>query len=102
MERQRRLTKPTRKILDLLLRNARDWVHGYDIMQRAGISSGTLYPMLIRLSEEGLLDSRWETSPVGGRPQRHAYRLTAKGRTFAQGIAKDRPLATVTTTRMAI
>ena len=57
-----------------------DWRHGYDIMAQAGVKSGTLYPLLMRLEAQGLLEARWVQSPQPGRPPRHVYRLTAAGR----------------------
>jgi DNA-binding PadR family transcriptional regulator len=45
--------------------------------------SGTLYPILMRLSDRGLLESKWQPSPEG-RPLRHLYRLTAEGARFAR------------------
>jgi hypothetical protein len=58
---------------------------GADIMQVARISSGTLYPILLRLERTGVLTSRWEeTSAVDlGRPRRRFYRLTSHGAQLA-------------------
>jgi DNA-binding PadR family transcriptional regulator len=54
------------------------WRHGYDLVVELELKSGSLYPILIRLRDRGLLESRWE-SPEAGRPPRHVYRLTAAG-----------------------
>jgi DNA-binding PadR family transcriptional regulator len=50
-------------------------------MKAARLPSGTLYPMLARLQQEGLVDSQWEDQrpDAGGRPPRKYYRLTADG-----------------------
>jgi len=32
-----------------------------------------MYPILIPLADRGLLDTRWETEHVAGRPARHMY-----------------------------
>jgi len=55
--------------------------YGYDLMKAARLPSGTLYPMLARLQQEGLVDSEWEDQrpDAGGRPPRKYYRLTAEG-----------------------
>lgn len=55
--------------------------YGYDLMKAAKLPSGTLYPMLARLQQDGLVDSEWETQRenAGGRPPRKYYRLTAEG-----------------------
>ena len=55
------------------------WRHGYDIAKQTGLKSGTLYPILIRLAEQGLLEASWEDGQPAGRPRRHLYRLTAEG-----------------------
>jgi PadR family transcriptional regulator, regulatory protein PadR len=55
------------------------WRHGYDIARETGLRSGTLYPILIRLAELGLLEASWEEEQPAGRPRRHLYRLTADG-----------------------
>lgn len=41
------------------------------------VVEGTLYPLLIRLKNLGLLSYRWEESPQG--PPRKYYRITDKG-----------------------
>ncbi|MGO9957041.1 MAG: helix-turn-helix transcriptional regulator [Solirubrobacteraceae bacterium] len=38
-----------------------------------------LYPILMRLSDRGLLESGWEPDAPLGRPPRHLHRLTAAG-----------------------
>ena len=63
------------------------WQHGYDLSKKTGLKSGTLYPLLIRLSDQGLLDSRWEEPERQGMPPRHAYKLTPNGLTFARTLA---------------
>ncbi len=58
-------------------------VHGYDVarqLEELGVGTvpgGTLYPILRRLEEEGLLQSEW-TAGEGG-PGRKVYALTASG-----------------------
>jgi DNA-binding MarR family transcriptional regulator len=63
------------------------WWHGYDIAKRTGLKSGTLYPILIRLADRGLVEARWEDEQPAGRPRRHLYRLTADGRAAARSAA---------------
>jgi DNA-binding PadR family transcriptional regulator len=55
--------------------------YGYDLMRAARLASGTLYPMLARLQQEGLVESEWEVQRQdgGGRPPRKYYRLTGEG-----------------------
>ena len=57
-------------------------VHGFDIIDATGLRSGTVYPILRRLEDAGLVRSRWERAPVArqeGRPPRRLYQLTGAG-----------------------
>ncbi len=94
MIRKRAPSPQSRAIIDALLAQPLDWQYGYDLSKRVGLSSGTLYPVLIRLHDRGLLDAKWVEAERPGRPPRHAYRLTPAGVTFARGLNdlhKDRP-----------
>lgn len=66
-------------LLAILLSAGSKWSHGYELSRRAGVKSGTLYPLLIRLEGQGYLEAQWQQSTEVGRPPRHAYRLTASG-----------------------
>lgn len=73
-----RLSPQTIQVLEAFLEAPKDWKHGYDISRNTGLKSGTLYPILMRLAENRLLETRWETAEIG-RPPRHIYRLTPDG-----------------------
>jgi DNA-binding PadR family transcriptional regulator len=73
-----------------MLEKVSEWRHGYDLSRRTGLKSGTLYPILMRLGDQGLLESRWEESERPGRPPRHAYRLTSEGVESARALAASR------------
>jgi DNA-binding PadR family transcriptional regulator len=60
------------------------WRHGYGIARDTGLKSGTLYPVLIRLADRGLVEARWEEEQPAGRPRRHLYRLTPEGLAVAR------------------
>ena len=79
-----RLTRTMTRALQAFLEAPRSWRHGYDLMRVAELSSGTLYPLLARLSDDGWLEARWEESEFPGRPPRQLYRLTATGRADAR------------------
>ena len=79
-----RLTRSTARTLVAFLEAPRSWRYGYDLMKDADLSSGTLYPLLARLTEDGWLESRWEEAEHLGKPARQLYRLTATGRTRAR------------------
>ena len=55
------------------------WRHGYLLAKQTGLRSGTLYPILIRLAERGLVEACWEDGQPAGRPRRHLYRLSSEG-----------------------
>lgn len=61
------------------LGGAGTWKHGYELMKETGLSSGTLYPLLMRMADRGLVVAEWREPARLGRPARHAYRLTAAG-----------------------
>lgn len=79
MTRSRVLSPAARAVLAALLEASGRWSHGYDLVRVAGIKTGTLYPLLIRLEEQGFLEAEWQAPSQAGRPPRHAYRLTASG-----------------------
>jgi PadR family transcriptional regulator PadR len=83
MDRIRSASQQTKKVLALLLSQRAQWLHGYELSDQTGLKSGTLYPILMRLADRGMLESRWEPSPYQGRPPRKLYRLTALGASFA-------------------
>src|SRR5687767_5830973 len=56
--------------------------HGFDIMDAAGLPSGTVYPILGRMEESGFVRSRWEAPIVAQkakRPPRRYYEITRAG-----------------------
>jgi len=80
---QTRNRPPSRQaiaLLSTLASRPAEWCYGLELSAATGLKSGTLYPILIRLAERGLLESRWQPSEHPGRPPRHAYRITATGR----------------------
>jgi len=48
---------------------------------------GTLYPLLTRLKNSGLLSYRWEESQQG--PPRKYYELTGNGKEYLGGLDKS-------------
>jgi DNA-binding PadR family transcriptional regulator len=76
-------------LLNALSVRAQEWRHGYDIMKETGLFSGTLYPLLMRMTEQGLVEAEWREPAQPGRPARHAYRLTASGLVLAQQVHRE-------------
>jgi PadR family transcriptional regulator PadR len=87
MSRNRRPSKQMLMLLEALAAKTQQWRHGYDLMKETGLSSGTLYPLLMRMADKGLIEAEWREPAQPGRPARHAYRLTAAGIALAQASA---------------
>jgi DNA-binding PadR family transcriptional regulator len=65
--------------------------YGYaliDVLSRRGldIDQGTLYPLLRRLEDQGLLDSEWNVE--GSRPRRY-YQISASGSELLQTLTEE-------------
>jgi DNA-binding PadR family transcriptional regulator len=75
----RRYSPQTVAVLGGLAAQPTRWRYGYELGQQVGLKSGSLYPILMRLADRGLLEAAWETDPPPGRPPRHLYRLSARG-----------------------
>ena len=78
----------TRAVLTAFSAQPQAWRHGYDLLGDTGLKSGTLYPLLIRLTDQGLLEANWQAPAQPGRPPRHAYRLTTAGLAFAAQVVQ--------------
>ena len=84
MALNRTLSQPARAVLALMADGGNRWLHGYELCRQSGVKAGTLYPLLIRLEEQGHMEAEWQAPSEPGRPPRHAYRLTAAGRALAR------------------
>jgi PadR family transcriptional regulator, regulatory protein PadR len=82
----RRPSPQTVAVLCALAESPSAWRYGYDLGQEIGLKAGSLYPILIRLCDRGLLEATWESDPPQGRPPRHLYRLTCTGVQFAAQV----------------
>lgn len=87
MPRNRRPSKQMLMLLEALSAKTQQWRHGYDLMKETGLSSGTLYPLLMRMAGQGLIQAEWREPAQPGRPARHVYRLTAAGFALARSAA---------------
>ena len=64
--------------------------YGYSLLQvlndkKVNIEAGTLYPLLRRLDQQGLLDSSWDTTE--SRPRKY-YQLNDLGRSMLKAFKK--------------
>jgi PadR family transcriptional regulator PadR len=71
------LSVPTLSVLAALCDQLSQWQSGYALAKQTGLKSGTLYPILIRLADRGMVEACWQDESEPGRPRRHLYRLTA-------------------------
>jgi DNA-binding PadR family transcriptional regulator len=83
MVRSRRPSAQTIRLLDALASDPSVWRYGYELGVEVGLRSGSLYPILVRLCDRGLLEARWDDAQPRGRPPRHLYRLTSQGVEYA-------------------
>jgi len=98
MPRPANVSPQTLRLLDVLLDQPEAWHYGYDLSRWTGLKSGTLYPILIRLADQGWLTTRWAEPERSGRPPRHLYRLTAEGTRQATASASARATHAASTT----
>lgn len=79
MNRNRPPSEQTVGVLLALAAEPTAWRHGYDLCQQTGLKAGSMYPILMRLADRGLLETTWEKEIPEGRPPRHLYKLTCAG-----------------------
>jgi|ERR1700733_12443063 PadR family transcriptional regulator, regulatory protein PadR len=85
MQRNRPPSAQAIGVLRALAADPTRWRYGYDLVNEVHLKSGSLYPILVRLADRGLLETSWEQGPPG-RPPRHLYRLTQAGREYAAAL----------------
>jgi len=76
-------------ILSLITENE---IYASNILEKLKVASlivveGTLYPLLTRLKNDGLLEYRWIESTQG--PPRKYYKLTQAGKAFLIELSKE-------------
>jgi PadR family transcriptional regulator, regulatory protein PadR len=78
-------------ILLLIRRQGR--VYGFDLLEKLAevsldVKEGTLYPLLNRMSADGLLAASWDTENVKGHPRKF-YALTREGGKFLEEMSQE-------------
>ena len=101
MSRSRSPSTQTAAVLLALAEDSTGWRYGYDLCQQTGLKAGSMYPILMRLADRGLLETTWENDVPAGRPPRHLYRLTASGLELAGELAAP-PSPTTKTKRVRL
>jgi PadR family transcriptional regulator PadR len=94
MQRNRPPSVQTISVLRALADDPAQWRYGYDLATQVQLKSGSLYPILVRLADRGLLETAWEQGE-GSRPPRHLYRLTTAGREYVAALPAVRGHKTV-------
>jgi PadR family transcriptional regulator len=83
------ITYPSTLVLHAIADGVR---YGFDIADRTGLQTGTVYPALRRLESLGYVRSSWESEKIARREQRPArryYEITRAG-TDALDVARKR------------
>ena len=101
MGRTRAPSAQTIRVLAALAAEPRRWRYGYELATEVGLKSGSLYPLLVRLADRGLLETSWEQGPPG-RPPRHLYRLTPSGRAYAAAVGEAGAVRTSPAPRLGL
>ncbi len=78
-QRNRPLSTQANAVLEAITAAREDWTYGLEISKATGLKSGSLYPILMRMDERGMLESCWLEPERQGRPPRHGYRITKAG-----------------------
>jgi DNA-binding PadR family transcriptional regulator len=89
MRRSRPLSTQAVNVLRALAVDPSQWRYGYDLGTEVRLKSGSLYPILVRLADRGLLEATWDPGP-DGRPPRHLYRLSTAGREYLSSLPTAR------------
>jgi DNA-binding PadR family transcriptional regulator len=87
--RSRRPSAHTIAVVLALAESPTTWRYGYELCRLLDVQAGSMYPILIRLADRGLLETTWEPDAPPGRPPRHLYRLTGPGLALATELAKQ-------------
>jgi PadR family transcriptional regulator PadR len=85
-----RVTPTLLALLDQMMEDpAREW-YGLELMAATGLQSGTLYPLLHRLVDDGWLERTRDAPSEEGGTSRRLYRLTGQGALSAPRLLAER------------
>jgi DNA-binding PadR family transcriptional regulator len=82
--------RPSRQATAVVLALAEQpatWRYASELCQRLDLRAGSLYPVLMRLADRGLLEASWELEVPPDQRPRHRYRLSGPGRVLAGELA---------------
>jgi PadR family transcriptional regulator, regulatory protein PadR len=64
--RTRRPSAQTAAVVLALAEEPASWRYGYALCQQLDLKAGSVYPILMRLADRGLLETTWETEAPAG------------------------------------
>ena len=96
----RRPSPQTIAVLSALADGSETWSYGYELCRSLGLKAGTVYPILIRLAERGMVETAWEIEAPPGRPARHLYRLSSAGAELAAELRRNESTVRATFTEV--
>jgi PadR family transcriptional regulator PadR len=79
MPRGTAFSVPALAVLAALAARPSGWRHGYDLVRETGLKPGTLYPILVRLADRGIVQACRQEGEPAGRPGATCTRLTSDG-----------------------
>lgn len=86
----RKPSTATRLVFQAFLDAPSEETYGFKLTEATGLPSGTIYPILRRLEDEGFIKSHWADVETGAqRRRRRYYELTGEGRRAAQVATAD-------------
>lgn len=85
MMRKRKPSTATCLVFQTFLDAPGDRTYGFELAEATNLPSGTIYPILRRMEEEGFVKSYWAEVDTGSqRRRRRYYELTGEGRRTAR------------------
>jgi PadR family transcriptional regulator PadR len=86
-----RITMNLLRVLRVLLEDPTASHYGTEIGRAARLTGGSLYPLLLRLKQAGVLESGWEDVDPSevGRARRRLYWLTGEGAEYARRTLQE-------------
>jgi PadR family transcriptional regulator PadR len=94
-----RITRPLRKVLEVFMRDLSAELYGLDLIDATKLKSGTLYPLLHRLVNEGWLERYGPVPSDAGGPPRYFYKLTGVGQQAAARVLAEQDTSSLATAR---
>jgi PadR family transcriptional regulator PadR len=85
-----RITKQLLNVLEILLSDSSRRWYGLELIEQTKLSSGTLYPLLCRLVEDGWLERKGDIASDRGGTGRRLYVLTGVGQRAAIELLAER------------